>query len=77
MERELLNGQKLQGTLTCREVHRLLEQAGALEDFPLFRSVFQIAFEGAPVDTMLAALGCFEVQRVQVKRALYGEWSKS
>mmetsp|Transcript_44419 Transcript_44419/g.92921 ORF Transcript_44419/g.92921 Transcript_44419/m.92921 type:complete len:131 (-) Transcript_44419:17-409(-) len=77
IEAELLGGQKLQGTQTCREVHRILSRDGALDRYPLFRSVHQIAFEGAPVDTMLAALGAFEVRRVQVKRALFGEWSRS
>jgi glycerol-3-phosphate dehydrogenase (NAD+) len=46
LEKELLNGQKLQGTETAKEVHAFLKARGKVEDYPLFRSVYSIAYEG-------------------------------
>ncbi|KAJ5070208.1 glycerol-3-phosphate dehydrogenase [NAD(+)]-related [Anaeramoeba ignava] len=43
LEAELLNGQKLQGTLTCDEVHRFLTKKGKIEEFPLFFTIYLIA----------------------------------
>ncbi|KAK0189471.1 NAD-dependent glycerol-3-phosphate dehydrogenase C-terminus-domain-containing protein [Armillaria mellea] len=45
LEKELLNGQKLQGTLTSQEVFEFLEARGRLEGYPLFEKVYRIAFE--------------------------------
>ncbi|KAJ1549421.1 Glycerol-3-phosphate dehydrogenase, partial [Cladochytrium tenue] len=36
LEKELLNGQKLQGTLTSKEVHHILVKRGVVDEFPLF-----------------------------------------
>ncbi len=46
LERELLNGQKLQGTETAREVHEFLKARDKVDDYPLFRAVYSIAYEG-------------------------------
>ncbi|KAI9357945.1 NAD-dependent glycerol-3-phosphate dehydrogenase C-terminus-domain-containing protein [Zopfochytrium polystomum] len=48
LERELLNGQKLQGTLTAREVHQILKIKGMVDEFPLFTQVYRICYEGLP-----------------------------
>ena len=50
IEQELLNGQKLQGTLTVKEVYEALKKRRCLDDFPLMRTVYEIAFLGKPVD---------------------------
>jgi glycerol-3-phosphate dehydrogenase (NAD+) len=39
IEREVLNGQKLQGTLTAKEVNSFLKQRGMEKDYPLFTAV--------------------------------------
>jgi glycerol-3-phosphate dehydrogenase (NAD+) len=52
LEAELLGGQKLQGTLTAQEVHHVLKQAGKVDDFPLFRNIYQISYEGKPVSDL-------------------------
>ena len=57
IEKELLNGQKLQGTLTVKEVMEILRKDGTADKYPLFKSIHAIAFEGAPAESMLATLG--------------------
>jgi len=49
IESELLNGQKLQGTLTAKEAFTVLEGRGLLNSFPLIKTIHEIAFEGRPV----------------------------
>lgn len=56
LEKELLNGQKLQGPQTSAEVYRILRQKGLLDKFPLFTAVYQICYEGRPVTQMLSCL---------------------
>ncbi|KAI9018924.1 NAD-dependent glycerol-3-phosphate dehydrogenase C-terminus-domain-containing protein [Hyaloraphidium curvatum] len=46
LQDELLNGQKLQGTSTAAQVYQFLLARGSAADFPLFRTVHGIAFEG-------------------------------
>ena len=46
LEKELLNGQKLQGAATAQEVNTFLKAKGKVEEFPLFTAVHQIVFEG-------------------------------
>jgi glycerol-3-phosphate dehydrogenase (NAD+) len=49
IEADILNGQKLQGTLTAKEVHEVLERTGKVRDFPFFTQVYNIAYGGLPV----------------------------
>jgi len=66
IEQELLNGQKLQGTVTVQEVYRILERDKMLDEFPLFSSIYRIAFEEFPPETMLAAVSCGEECEVEM-----------
>ena len=52
IEAEMLGGQKLQGTLTAKEVHQVLQRVGGIEQFPLFNKIHAIAFEGHAVDSI-------------------------
>lgn len=52
IEKEILNGQKLQGTLTAKEVHEVLKRVDAVDEFPLFTKIYNIAYGGHPVDTI-------------------------
>ncbi|XP_048882491.1 glycerol-3-phosphate dehydrogenase 1-like protein [Brienomyrus brachyistius] len=56
LEKEMLNGQKLQGPATAAEVHHILKQKGLVSKFPLFTAVYQICFEGKPVQDMISCL---------------------
>ena len=53
IESELLNGQKLQGTLTCKEVHMILSSRNLLDSFPLMNTIHMITFEGVPVEQIV------------------------
>ncbi|KAM9164331.1 glycerol-3-phosphate dehydrogenase 1-like protein isoform 2-T2 [Pangshura tecta] len=56
LEQEMLNGQKLQGPQTSAEVYRILKQKGMVDKFPLFTAVYQICYEGKPVQEMISCL---------------------
>ncbi len=53
IERELMNGQLLQGPGTLLEVVAVLNNRGVLQNFPLFSRLHQILFEGMPVESMV------------------------
>ncbi|KAI8533553.1 hypothetical protein RHMOL_Rhmol10G0019800 [Rhododendron molle] len=48
LEAEILQGQKLQGVLTAKEVYEVLRHRGWLELFPLFRTVHEICIGRLP-----------------------------
>merc|ERR1712054_452341 len=52
IETEELNGQKLQGTGTAKDVMTCIADKKAEKDFPLFCQIFKIAFEGAEPKTI-------------------------
>jgi len=54
IEAEELNGQKLQGTGTAKDVMTCLKSEGKEGEFPLFSAIFKIAFEGASPETIIA-----------------------
>lgn len=53
LEAELLNGQKLQGTLTAREVHEFLTARNLVEEFPLFNVVYRIIYDGLDCEAIV------------------------
>lgn len=56
IEGDLLNGQKLQGTLTAREAYALLENRRVLNDFPLIKIIYEIAYNGKPVGEIVEGI---------------------
>ncbi|XP_066543483.1 glycerol-3-phosphate dehydrogenase [NAD(+)], cytoplasmic [Amia ocellicauda] len=56
LEKEMLNGQKLQGPQTSAEVYKILKQRDMTDKFPLFTAVYQICFEGRPVQDFIICL---------------------
>jgi len=53
IESDLLNGQKLQGTLTCQEVYDTLKARGLLNAFPLMNTIYEIAYLGKPIQRIV------------------------
>lgn len=53
VEKCILGNQKMQGQLTCAELHEVLSFHGVLKDFPLFAICYKISFEGLPAKEML------------------------
>lgn len=45
LEVELLNGQKLQGAGTAKEIHLILMEKHLLHEYPLFTCVYRICYE--------------------------------
>uniref|UniRef100_A0A8C7ZAX0 Glycerol-3-phosphate dehydrogenase [NAD(+)] n=1 Tax=Oryzias sinensis TaxID=183150 RepID=A0A8C7ZAX0_9TELE len=56
LEKEMLNGQKLQGPATAAEVHLILKHKNLIDKFPLFNAVYQICFQGHPVTEFISCL---------------------
>ncbi|KAF4072608.1 hypothetical protein AMELA_G00265000 [Ameiurus melas] len=56
LEKEMLNGQKLQGPATAAEVHIILKNQNLLDKFPLFSAVYEICYEGRPVTEFISFL---------------------
>ncbi|XP_028927057.1 glycerol-3-phosphate dehydrogenase [NAD(+)], cytoplasmic-like isoform X1 [Ornithorhynchus anatinus] len=56
LEREMLNGQKLQGPQTAAEVYKVLTQKEMVDKFPLFVTVYQICYEGKSVQRFIECL---------------------
>lgn len=53
LESDMLNGQKLQGTLTCQEAFEVLSSRNMLSQFPLFKTIHDISFQGVPVERIV------------------------
>ncbi|KAH8917743.1 NAD-dependent glycerol-3-phosphate dehydrogenase [Atractiella rhizophila] len=56
IERDMLNGQKLQGIQTLQEIHSFLEEKKRIDGYPLFDAIYRIAFEGAQPTILTAKL---------------------
>uniref|UniRef100_A0A8C0FRE9 Glycerol-3-phosphate dehydrogenase [NAD(+)] n=1 Tax=Bubo bubo TaxID=30461 RepID=A0A8C0FRE9_BUBBB len=56
LEKEILNGQKVQGPPTSAELHRILKAKNMVDKFPLFTAVYQICYEGKPVTDVIKCL---------------------
>ena len=57
IEAELLGGQKLQGTLTALEVAKVLENCGAVAQFPLFSVIAKITKGETPPSSIVKVAG--------------------
>ncbi|ORX36836.1 NAD-dependent glycerol-3-phosphate dehydrogenase N-terminus-domain-containing protein [Kockovaella imperatae] len=56
LEKEMLNGQKLQGIHTAKDVHNFLHSRNRIEGYPLFETIYQICWHDTPVDKLTARL---------------------
>mmetsp|Transcript_20685 Transcript_20685/g.53449 ORF Transcript_20685/g.53449 Transcript_20685/m.53449 type:complete len:355 (-) Transcript_20685:314-1378(-) len=53
IEQEMLNGQKLQGTITASDVMTCITAAKCVDKFPLFAKIYRIAYEGVAVEDIV------------------------
>lgn len=53
IEDSMLGGMKMQGQLTCKEVHEVVKTFDLEKYFPLFEVTYQIAFEKRPPQALL------------------------
>eukprot|EP00586_Coscinodiscus_wailesii_P001628 CAMPEP_0172485472 /NCGR_PEP_ID=MMETSP1066-20121228/13503_1 /TAXON_ID=671091 /ORGANISM="Coscinodiscus wailesii, Strain CCMP2513" /LENGTH=381 /DNA_ID=CAMNT_0013250757 /DNA_START=329 /DNA_END=1474 /DNA_ORIENTATION=- len=53
IEDDVLKGQKLQGTLTAKEVHTVLVARDGLDKFPLMKRIHEISFEGKSIASIV------------------------
>jgi len=53
IEKKLLNGQKLQGTLCAKDVMVVLKTKKLEKEFPLFTRIYEIAYEGKAPSTIV------------------------
>ncbi|AFZ80295.1 glycerol-3-phosphate dehydrogenase, putative [Theileria equi strain WA] len=64
IEKEFLNGQKLQGVSTCAEVHEILKACGKAALFPLFEVTHKISFEAADPSELIKAFSTEKLEPV-------------
>lgn len=57
LEEEELAGQKLQGVPTAAKLFEVLRARGLVAGFPLFRAVYQVAFQGRHPSAVVRDLG--------------------
>jgi glycerol-3-phosphate dehydrogenase (NAD+) len=53
LEAEMLNGQKLQGTQTLKQVIKILDKSKKNQDFPIFSKIYKIAFNNCSTEILL------------------------
>lgn len=56
IESDLLNGQKLQGTITAKDAYKLIASKHVASDFPLIKIIYEISFEGRPVESIIEGI---------------------
>jgi len=56
LEVEMLNGQKLQGPMTAKEVYNVLKSKGIEAEYPVFSSVYDICFNGKAPQYLIQVL---------------------
>lgn len=56
LEKEMLNGQKLQGPHTALQVYKILQEKGVEHRFPLFTSIYRICYEGESPEHLVKTL---------------------
>eukprot|EP00456_Euglypha_rotunda_P033272 TRINITY_DN25808_c0_g1_i12.p1 TRINITY_DN25808_c0_g1~~TRINITY_DN25808_c0_g1_i12.p1 ORF type:complete len:126 (+),score=14.99 TRINITY_DN25808_c0_g1_i12:275-652(+) len=69
LEKELLQGQKLQGTHTTRDIVGFLKTQGRLSEFPLFATIYDIVEGDSPPSRIVTAFMGTEPRPIVVRRA--------
>lgn len=69
IEADLLNGQKLQGQLTCEEVYHVIEHNKLHDMFPMFTTIYKISFEGMAPESLIDRLAVEEFRSMKTRQA--------
>lgn len=56
VESQMLNGQKLQGTITSQDAYKLLESREVLDEFPMLKTIYEIAYKGKSVHDIVEGI---------------------
>ncbi|GAB66424.1 glycerol-3-phosphate dehydrogenase [Plasmodium cynomolgi strain B] len=67
IEMELLNGQKLQGIHTAKEVYGVLENHKLKNEFPLFSTIYEIAFRHKNPSSIIDVLSTKKLRHIRYK----------
>uniref|UniRef100_A0A3Q8UBN6 Glycerol-3-phosphate dehydrogenase [NAD(+)] n=1 Tax=Nephromyces sp. MMRI TaxID=2496275 RepID=A0A3Q8UBN6_9APIC len=65
IESEFLNGQKLQGTLTCYDLFKIITSKSLEQLFPLFTVTYKIAYEGMSSDELINEFKVKKLRRIK------------
>lgn len=65
IEADLLNGQKLQGTVTARDAYKLISSRNVVNDFPLIKIIYEISFEDRPVEDIIEGIAVAPKRKVE------------
>ncbi|CRG96198.1 glycerol-3-phosphate dehydrogenase, putative [Plasmodium gallinaceum] len=68
IEEELLNGQKLQGIHTVKEVYSVLEYHNLKKDFPLFCTIYEISFENRDPSDVIQVFATKKLRHIKFKK---------
>ncbi|CRH00018.1 glycerol-3-phosphate dehydrogenase, putative [Plasmodium relictum] len=68
IEEELLNGQKLQGIHTVKEVYSVLEHHNLKKDFPLFSTIYEISFENRDPSDVIQVFSTKKLRYIKFKK---------
>eukprot|EP00057_Strongylocentrotus_purpuratus_P019141 XP_011673615.1 PREDICTED: LOW QUALITY PROTEIN: glycerol-3-phosphate dehydrogenase [NAD(+)], cytoplasmic [Strongylocentrotus purpuratus] len=69
LEKEMLNGQKLQGPQTAYEVHQMLKAKNLLDQYPLFTAIYNICYEGLPATKLIESFHDHPEHRFESKKS--------
>ncbi|XP_038079172.1 glycerol-3-phosphate dehydrogenase 1-like protein [Patiria miniata] len=56
LEKEMLNGQKLQGPQTAEEINIMLTSKNLTANYPLFTAIYNICYKGLPATDLISCL---------------------
>jgi len=73
IEADLLNGQKLQGTITARDAYKLISSKNVINDFPLIKVIYEISFEGRPVESIIEGIAVAPTNKKRTTMSNHGQ----
>ena len=69
----MLKGQKLQGTITARDAYKLICSRNVLDEFPLIKVIYEISYEGKPVESIIEGIHVVSSSPSSSRRTPHGQ----